>query len=538
MIDARRFGAMMLAALLAIGPACADSYTNPDGSVSPGIVMEDGGGNKNDATHPLYTAPSTSAPPATQAPVAPGAASATKSTLLGCQFNSSPPTFSNGQQGAVQCDSLGRWLVDVGVMALPTGASTASNQTAIQAPVAPATASATKAALVACQYNAALETFVGGQQGTIQCDAFGRLIVATPDVRATGQTINSATSNVALTVPLDLGQSVVGFAVSGLTASGGTLAVEASNDGGTTWSAINGVTPATGAQFTTLTVDQQFRVNAAGHTNVRLRVSSTGSGTVTVGYTVSRGAPLLALSSPLPAGTNKIGGVTIADGDAATLGSKADAKSTATDTTAITIMSVLKQISASVQSMATSLGGSLGLGAGSNIIGKVGIDQTTPGTTDLVTPRLTRPILLTGSFVPGTSYSAGNNIGGLQTLATGLPSGTKVIIKSTRWMITAGTTSAIGAISAVFFNASPTTTFTDGSAITINAADAANYAGFTSGATIITPFAGAGVSDLAMVTNNTTTVDASGNLYLALQASATITLVTPSHFTYAIEVDY
>jgi hypothetical protein len=40
---------------------------------------------------------------------------------------------------------------------------------------------------------------------------------------------------------------------------------------------------------------------------------------------------------------------TIADGASATLGAKADAKSTATDTTAVTAMSVLKQISASVQ---------------------------------------------------------------------------------------------------------------------------------------------------------------------------------------------
>lgn len=41
--------------------------------------------------------------------------------------------------------------------------------------------------------------------------------------------------------------------------------------------------------------------------------------------------------------------VQLADGADITLGAKADAKSTATDTTAITIMSVLKQISASVQ---------------------------------------------------------------------------------------------------------------------------------------------------------------------------------------------
>lgn len=40
---------------------------------------------------------------------------------------------------------------------------------------------------------------------------------------------------------------------------------------------------------------------------------------------------------------------TIADGASSTLGAKADAKSTATDTTAVSAMSVLKQISASVQ---------------------------------------------------------------------------------------------------------------------------------------------------------------------------------------------
>lgn len=50
---------------------------------------------------------------------------------------------------------------------------------------------------------------------------------------------------------------------------------------------------------------------------------------------------------------------TIADGADVTLGSKADAKSTATDTTSITIMSVLKQISSSIQAAASSLAGTL-----------------------------------------------------------------------------------------------------------------------------------------------------------------------------------
>lgn len=54
-----------------------------------------------------------------------------------------------------------------------------------------------------------------------------------------------------------------------------------------------------------------------------------------------------------------------ADGGLVTLGAKADAKSTATDTTAITLMQVAKQISASAQLIATALGSTaLDLGVG------------------------------------------------------------------------------------------------------------------------------------------------------------------------------
>lgn len=64
----------------------------------------------------------------------------------------------------------------------------------------------------------------------------------------------------------------------------------------------------------------------------------------------------------------------VADGVNVTFGAKADAKSSATDTTAVSAMSVWKQISASVQAMV--------LSAGTAIIGKVGIDQSTPGVTN------------------------------------------------------------------------------------------------------------------------------------------------------------
>ncbi len=67
----------------------------------------------------------------------------------------------------------------------------------------------------------------------------------------------------------------------------------------------------------------------------------------------------LAVAGPVTnAGTFAVQ-ATEADGANVTLGAKADAKSTATDTTAITIMSVLKQISASIQAAAASLAGNL-----------------------------------------------------------------------------------------------------------------------------------------------------------------------------------
>lgn len=104
---------------------------------------------------------------------------------------------------------------------------------------------------------------------------------------------------------------------------------------------------------------------------------------------------------------------TEADGANTTLGAKADAKSTATDTTAVTAMSVLKQISASVQappSQAVTNAGTFAtqstLQAGSAIVGKVTTDQTTHGTTDLVAADITK-VAGTAADTNSGSKSAG-----------------------------------------------------------------------------------------------------------------------------------
>ena len=49
------------------------------------------------------------------APVAPGAATATKSALIGCQYNSTNITLSNGQQAQVGCGTMGELFVGGGI---------------------------------------------------------------------------------------------------------------------------------------------------------------------------------------------------------------------------------------------------------------------------------------------------------------------------------------------------------------------------------------------------------------------------------------
>jgi hypothetical protein len=122
-------------------------------------------------------------------------------------------------------------------------------------------------------------------------------------------TVNSATSNAAATISLSNGVSTVGFTVSGLTASTATLTLEGSNDGGTTWSAINYVSAGTGLLGSTLTADGQFSAAAAGRTGLRLRVSTVGTGTVTIVTSASIGTRDVAMAAPIPPGANAIGSV-------------------------------------------------------------------------------------------------------------------------------------------------------------------------------------------------------------------------------------
>lgn len=133
-------------------------------------------------------------------------------------------------------------------------------------------------------------------------------VVSQPDQVSSG-TLNSATLNTAYTVNLANGEGIVGFNVSGLTASGATLTIEAQIGSASSWRPTNGFASSTGTVFTTLTTDQGFRVNVGGRTAIRLRVSSTGTGTITVASSAASVSDLVGISSPIPPGSNTIGTV-------------------------------------------------------------------------------------------------------------------------------------------------------------------------------------------------------------------------------------
>lgn len=174
------------------------------------------------------------------------------------------------------------------------------------------------------------------------------------------------------------------------------------------------VTPSNG------TTSVAFNSGANLQTTARMSVTLACSvypstGTISVDYVPGHGVGILA---PLPAGTNVIGhfiadsgsttaitgnvAVTKADGSDVTLGSKADAKNTATDTTAITIMQVLKEISAMEQAPA------------SRAVTNAGTFEVQPdGTTATTTNAASRCVLVSAASTNATNCkgSAGNVYG-------------------------------------------------------------------------------------------------------------------------------
>jgi hypothetical protein len=139
-------------------------------------------------------------------------------------------------------------------------------------------------------------------------------------------------------------------------------------------------------------------------------------------------------------------------------------------------------ISAKLRAISRDIVANIVLAAGSAIIGKVGIDQTTPGTTDSVTVKtqgytsgkvaITRPANV-------TAYSANDVVGGAITFPTMGPSGGgQVMITSTKFELDiAALPSGMSSFYLYLYNVTPPSAIADNGAFDIPSGDRASFLG-------------------------------------------------------------
>jgi hypothetical protein len=128
------------------------------------------------------------------------------------------------------------------------------------------------------------------------------------------------------------------------------------------------------------------------------------------------------------------------------------------------------------------------LAAGTAIIGKVGIDQTTPGTTDSVSvkgnsyvsaPTVTRPANV-------TPYTAGDVVGGAITFASVGPSGGSIYISSASLeMDIAALPSGMTTFRLYLYDATPPSALADNAPWDLSSGDRAKFLGYIDLGTLV-----------------------------------------------------
>jgi hypothetical protein len=259
----------------------------------------------------------------------------------------------------------------------------------------------------------------------------------------------------------------------------GTLQFEGSLDGGTTWTPLPARVVGSGYTQSAVTGNGQFLADVSGLTNFRARSTAAMTGTATVGMTFSTA----------PGATNVLNPVRLFD-------------------------------NASGNSAVIDKAGGVG------IVGN-------------------RPFVVKGTINNGqTTYSvSGNqpNIGGLITVATGLPAGTIITALILRIKCLNGNFTSGSNLNVLFFDANPTaSTITDNSNINIAAADlvktiAGQSVGVTSlGQTVQT----SGLIELWTFTGARQAVDGSGNMYFEITPNGSLALAATNVLAYEVDGTY
>ena len=165
----------------------------------------------------------------------------------------------------------------------------------------------------------------------------------------------------------------------------GTLAFERSLDAGTTYTPIGAFSAGTSFITATVTQNGAFHGNAASATNIRVRSTAAWTGTASVKLLAGAGGSTITVGNPLRL-FDKVSGVEHSIKAASTAAVTTDTGLVVTihpssaPTAAQPVTGTFFQATQPV-SLATN---TPTIAAGTAVIGRVGIDQTTPGTTNAV----------------------------------------------------------------------------------------------------------------------------------------------------------
>jgi len=228
-----------------------------------------------------------------------------------------------------------------------------------------------------------------------------------------------------------------------------------------------------------------------------------GGGSVAENVYVAGGTTTL--TGPLPAGSNVIGGVTVADGSDVTQGAKADAAYAGSGSASV--VATLKGLYAACVAATP---------AGTNIIGSI-LGRTSR-------------IMVTPTVTASSAYTAGYEVGGLMTFSNVFGSADSGILQSIRVKCKSVQTTGL---KLYLFTTNPTnSTWTDKAAPAINAAD---IAGLTGPFALSSPDSGLGTETTweldgigaAYVSDNT-------NLYGVLVCTGTPTFTSTSDVSVSL----
>ena len=179
------------------------------------------------------------------------------------------------------------------------------------------------------------------------------------------------------------------------------------------------------------------KISAAGAQLVGIDQTTPGTtNLVSIGTTGT-----VAINAALPAGANVIGQVT------ANAGTNLNTSALALDTSVNTLLKPASTLAAvTTVSAVTAITNALPVGA--NVIGKVSIDQTTPGTTNLValSPETTK-VIGTVNLSAAQTLATVTTVGAVTAITNALPTGTNSIGTIQQAVLTKGTQGATGVTS-------------------------------------------------------------------------------------------